>query len=38
MTQETIDRYVSPECEVVEIKPEGLIAKSPDYDDAHEID
>ena len=38
MTQETIDRYVYPECEVLAIKPEGLIAKSPDYDDAHEID
>ena len=38
MKQETTDRYVSPECEVLEIQPEGLIAKSPDYDDAHEID
>jgi hypothetical protein len=38
MKQETTDRYVSPECEVLEIQPEGLITKSPDYDDAHEID
>ena len=38
MAQETLDRYVSPECEALEIKPEGIIAKSPDYDDAHEID
>ena len=28
MTQETIDRYVSPDCEVVEIMPEGIIAES----------
>ncbi len=38
MAQETIERYVSPECEALEIKPEGIITKSPDYDDAHEID
>ena len=32
------EQYLSPACEVLEIKPEGLIAKSPDYEDAHEID
>lgn len=38
MDIKTKDQYISPESEVLEIKPEGLIAKSPDYDDAHEID
>ena len=26
---QTKDRYISPECEVLEIKPEGVIATSP---------
>lgn len=38
MVPEPREQYISPACEVLEIKPEGLIAKSPDYDDAHEID
>ena len=38
MVTEQNERYISPDCEVVEILPEGLITKSPDYDDAHEID
>ena len=38
MAPESKDQYISPVCEVLEIKPEGLIAKSPDYVDGHEID
>ena len=38
MLTQTKEQYTSPESEVLEIKPEGLIAKSPDYVDGHEID
>ena len=33
MITQTKDQYISPECEVLEIKPEGVIAASaPNYE------
>ena len=29
MISQTKDRYVSPECEVLDVQPEGMIALSP---------
>ena len=33
MITQTKDQYLSPECEVLEIKPEGIIAASGDAPD-----
>ena len=33
MITQTKDQYLSPECEVLEIKPEGIIAASGDAQD-----
>ena len=29
MNTQTKDRYISPECEVLDVQPEGMIALSP---------
>lgn len=38
MIVQTKDRYISPECEVLEMKPEGVIATSaPGWEDGGEL-